>query len=60
MPVFDLATTELRNLNQSLHAISGNAANEDFEVINPRGAHAIATARTVPRTCTSLENSKMI
>lgn len=48
MPVFDLATTKLRDLNQALHAISNSPANEDFDVINPRGAHAIAVGIDAP------------
>ena len=37
--VFDLAEVPRRKLNQALHEA---AAGESFEVINPRGAHAVA------------------
>lgn len=40
--VIDLSTTTLRELNQELH----NATGGSFEVINPRGAHAVAAGVT--------------
>ncbi|MCC9626077.1 GXGXG domain-containing protein [Thalassospira sp. MA62] len=48
MPVFDLATTELRELNQSLHHLVPDGPNEDFEINNPRGAHAVAVGISAP------------
>lgn len=43
MIAFDLASTDLRDLNQALH----DAADGDsFEVLNPRGAHAVACGVT--------------
>ena len=48
MPVFDLATTELRALNQALHALDKSGTNEDFEVTNPRGSHAVAVGIDAP------------
>lgn len=48
MPVFDLATTELRDLNASLHALDKDGGNEEFEVTNPRGAHAVAVGIDAP------------
>lgn len=40
---FDLAAETTRELNQALHEASGG---ESFEVINPRGAHAVACGIT--------------
>ncbi|BDW89855.1 MULTISPECIES: GXGXG domain-containing protein [Thalassospira] len=48
MPVFDLATTELRALNQALHALDKSGVPEDFEITNPRGAHAVAVGIDAP------------
>ncbi|HAY47678.1 MAG TPA: protein GlxC, partial [Thalassospira sp.] len=48
MPVFDLATTELRDLNASLHALDKDGGNAEFEVTNPRGAHAVAVGIDAP------------
>lgn len=42
MPVFDLSTTPLRELNSALHALSKGANDTEFEVINPRGSHSVA------------------
>ena len=48
MPTVDLATTELRELNQALHQ-QGEGTNETlWEVINPRGAHAVAVGVDAP------------
>ncbi|GGE05524.1 protein glxC [Aureimonas endophytica] len=48
MPVFDLAHTPLRELNQALHAIPAGANDTAFEVVNPRGAHAVAVGIDSP------------
>lgn len=42
MPVFDLSTTPLRELNSALHALSKGTNDTAFEVVNPRGNHAVA------------------
>ncbi len=42
MPVFDLAVTPLRALNRALHGIAPGANDAAFEVLNPRGRHAVA------------------
>jgi len=43
MPVIDLATTPLRELNQALHDAAAPGHNDtEFEVLNPKGAHAVA------------------
>jgi glutamate synthase domain-containing protein 3 len=48
MPVVDLATTPLRALNQALHA-QGQGTNETlWEIVNPRGAHAVAVGVNAP------------
>lgn len=48
MPVFDLAETPLRELNQALHAIAAGQNDTQFEVVNPRGAHAVAVGIDSP------------
>jgi len=48
MPVVDLATTELRNLNQALHDIGTGSNETGWEIINPRGAHAVAVGVNAP------------
>ena len=41
--VVDLATTSLRQLNQRLHQVSGDAGGpRAWRVVNPSGAHAVA------------------
>lgn len=42
MPVFDLSVTPLRELNSALHSLPEGANDTKFEVINPRGSHAVA------------------
>ena len=50
MPVFDLSQTPLRDLNQALHNIGGGANDTAFEVVNPRGSHAVAVGIDQPVT----------
>jgi glutamate synthase domain-containing protein 3 len=50
MPTFDLARTPLRELNRALHAIAPGANDLHFEVLNPRGAHAVAVGADAPVT----------
>jgi glutamate synthase domain-containing protein 3 len=50
MPVFDLAATPLRALNQALHAIEPGSNDTHFEVVNPRGLHAVAVGADAPVT----------
>ena len=48
MPVVDLATSPLRELNQALHQ-QGPGTNETlWEVVNPRGSHAVAVGIKAP------------
>ncbi|MBB4574681.1 GXGXG domain-containing protein [Rhizobium lentis] len=50
MPIFDLSNTPLRELNSALHALSQGANDTEFEVINPRGSHAVAVGIDSPVT----------
>ncbi|MEE2659665.1 MAG: hypothetical protein VX733_14250 [Candidatus Latescibacterota bacterium] len=45
---FDLATGEVRTLNQSLHDLTGKDVETPWRVLNPGGRHAIAAGLTVP------------
>jgi methylamine---glutamate N-methyltransferase subunit B len=48
MQSFDLGKEGLRALNASLHALKGQTNMTAWEVINPRGAHAIAAGVDAP------------
>lgn len=48
MQTFDLAANSLRELNSTLHALKGQTNMSAWEVINPRGAHAIAAGLDAP------------
>lgn len=48
MQTFDLAEAPLRDLNQALHAVSDASNDTSFEVVNPRGAHAVAVGIDQP------------
>jgi methylamine---glutamate N-methyltransferase subunit B len=48
MRSIDLANTPLRELNQSLHALKDGTNETDWEVLNPRGQHAIAVGVDAP------------
>ena len=50
MPTFDLSVTPLRDLNQALHALSEGSNETAFEVVNPRGSHAVAVGIDKPVT----------
>jgi glutamate synthase domain-containing protein 3 len=50
MPVIDLAKTPLRELNSSLHAIKQGSNDLAYEVVNPRGSHAVAVGVDSPVT----------
>ena len=47
MQTLDLAEIELREVNSTLQA-EGPGSNQSFEVINPRGSHAIAVGLDAP------------
>lgn len=42
MPVFDLSVTPLREFNNALHSVVEGSNETAFEVVNPRGSHAVA------------------
>lgn len=48
MESFDLGAQGLRALNSALHALKGQTNRTVWEVINPRGAHAIAAGVDAP------------
>lgn len=50
MPVFDLSSVPLRELNSALHGLPAGANDTVFEVVNPRGAHAVAVGIDTPVT----------
>lgn len=48
MRTFDLTIQPLRELNQALHAIGEGSNETSFEVLNPRGSHAVAVGIDAP------------
>lgn len=50
MRSIDLATTPLRDLNQSLHELKDGTNETEWEVLNPRGQHAVAVGVDAPVT----------
>jgi glutamate synthase domain-containing protein 3 len=48
MRTIDLATTPLRDLNQDLHRQSEGTNETEWEVLNPRGQHAVAVGVDAP------------
>jgi glutamate synthase domain-containing protein 3 len=46
--IFDLASTELRELNAMLQALPPDTNETSWAVLNPRGAHAVAVGITAP------------
>lgn len=50
MPVFDLSQTALRELNSALHNLGSGANDTAFEIVNPRGSHAVAVGVDSPVT----------
>jgi glutamate synthase domain-containing protein 3 len=48
MPVVDLAATPLRTLNARLHALGPGTNETEWEVLNPRGLHAVAVGLDAP------------
>ncbi|RCW22691.1 N-methylglutamate synthase subunit B [Ciceribacter lividus] len=50
MPTFDLSIQPLRELNQALHNLGAGANDSAFEVVNPRGCHAVAVGIDAPVT----------
>lgn len=48
MPVFDLDRVPLRDLNAALHAVADLSNDTEFEVVNPKGSHAVAVGIDKP------------
>ncbi|HEY0218738.1 MAG TPA: protein GlxC [Afipia sp.] len=48
MSNFDLATSELRDLNHALHGFSEGTNATHWDIVNPRGSHAIAVGVNAP------------
>ena len=48
MKVIDLAECGLRGLNQTLHDITPGHNETDWQVVNPRGSHAVAAGVNAP------------
>jgi len=48
MSQIDLATHSLRELNETLQAQSGGVTDSTWEVLNPRGSHAVAVGLDAP------------
>jgi len=48
MQTFDLESQGLRALNSSLHALKGQTNETEWEIINPKGSHAIAVGVDAP------------
>ena len=50
MPDFDLATSEVRDLNQALHELKPDTNETHWKVLNPQGKHALAVGLNLPVT----------
>lgn len=50
--VFDLASADLRSLNAALQGLDGKTNRTSWNILNPRGAHAIAVGVTAPVSIT--------
>jgi methylamine---glutamate N-methyltransferase subunit B len=48
MPTVDLASTSLRDFNQTLHGLRPGTNQTDWLVLNPRGQHAVAVGIDAP------------
>ena len=48
MQKFDLAADGLRQLNATLHSLKGKTNMTAWEIVNPKGAHAIAAGVDAP------------
>jgi glutamate synthase domain-containing protein 3 len=46
--VFDLASSSLRELNEALHKVAEGTNEPDWDILNPRGSHAVAVGVSVP------------
>ena len=50
MPIVDLASTPLRELNAALHRLASDTNETHWRVLNPRGCHAVAAGIDAPVT----------
>jgi asparagine synthetase B (glutamine-hydrolysing) len=48
MAIYDIEADGLRGLNDALHQLAGTTPNEPWEVVNPKGSHAIAVGLDAP------------
>jgi len=48
MSIVDLAVTELRAFNETLHELSEGTNKTQWEIVNPRGLHAVAVGVNAP------------
>ena len=48
MPIIDLSENGLRHLNETLQSQTQGTNQQDWEIINPRGSHAIAVGLDAP------------
>jgi glutamate synthase domain-containing protein 3 len=48
MPTVDLAETSLRELNQTLHGLRPGTNELDWQILNPKGQHAVAVGVDAP------------
>ena len=48
MQTYDLEADGLRGLNRTLHALAGSTNQTAWEIVNPRGSHAIAVGLDAP------------
>ncbi|MBN2759657.1 MAG: protein GlxC [Rhodobacteraceae bacterium] len=51
-PMLDMTKTDLRSVNTTLQAAARRQANEAYEILNPRGAHALACGLDGPLSVT--------
>lgn len=52
MPIFDLSVTTLREFNSALRSVAEGDNDTAFEVLNPRGSHALAVGIDRPLSVT--------
>jgi methylamine---glutamate N-methyltransferase subunit B len=48
MPTFDLSIIPLRELNRALHGVEEGSNDTHFDILNPRGQHAVAVGISSP------------
>ncbi|QIE43676.1 GltB/FmdC/FwdC-like GXGXG domain-containing protein [Meridianimarinicoccus aquatilis] len=48
MTILDLSEQALRSVNAELQSLNGTQSNAEYEIINPRGSHALAVGLNAP------------